>query len=88
MPFHDSTNLFPLERHDKQAMPAHVKDQLDALMLTASETRAQLDILRKTRGQREVGSVKVPAHLQAPEPVSDTGVEHRATVAAVLPAKE
>lgn len=55
-------------------LPQSVLDRLEALSLVHSDTRRQLDALRKSRAQREVGSVKVPAHLQQPVPMSDAGV--------------
>lgn len=43
-----------------------VRDQYDALLITAGETRKRLDILRQTRGQRNVGALKIPVHLGGP----------------------
>lgn len=91
------TDQIPTKTKTGQNLPAAVKDKMDLLMLNAKSTRQQLDILRKTRGQRDVGSVKVPPHLRAPEPLT-TGyrdssgkvvdVVKRANVAAVLPAED
>lgn len=50
---------------------------VDHIHAVHSNTRAQLDILRKTRGQREVGEVKIPAHLQVVEALDASGVEVR-----------
>ena len=61
---------------------------LDHLHAVHVNTAAQLDILRKTRGQREVGSVKVPAHLQVPDMVDDSGVESRGSILPILGPKE
>lgn len=64
---------------------------VDNLAATQVSTRQQLDILRKTRGQREVGTVKIPPHLRDPMLInvsggkqsrnSPDGVELRATLA-------
>jgi hypothetical protein len=66
-----------------------VKDAATAVMLdhlhaVQSSTLQQLDILRKTRGQREVGSVKIPAHLQVAMPMDVSDVEVRSSLAPVL----
>lgn len=52
--------------------PQFVKDQYQALLINAGETRKHLDILRHTRGQRDVGTIKVPVHLQSGEPLDPT----------------
>ena len=39
---------------------------LDGLTAAQQNTRDQLAILRQTRGQRDVGQLKIPVHLQAP----------------------
>ena len=69
-------------------VPAGVKDRLAALSIEHSSQRKELDILRKTRGQRDVGSLKVPAHLQAGIPMAADDVKPRAQLAQVLPAEE
>jgi hypothetical protein len=46
---------------------------LDHLQSIQQGTRDQLAILRQTRGQRDVGSVKIPAHLIAPVMVKIAG---------------
>lgn len=53
----------------RKNLPLDVQIQLGALEQTQQATLAQLDILRKTRGQRDVGSVKVPPHLRTGERV-------------------
>lgn len=81
---------------DAPNVPVVVKGKLDALSLEHTGTRQQLDILRKTRGQRDVGAVKVPRELMAPtlvsnnpnDPNSDAGVERRGMARIVLPANE
>jgi hypothetical protein len=53
----------------------------ECLATQQRNVRQQLDILRKTRGQREVGTVKIPAHLQQPTIIlDDSGVEERADI--------
>jgi hypothetical protein len=39
---------------------------LDGLTSAQQNTRDQLAILRQTRGQRQVGELKIPVHLQTP----------------------
>jgi len=65
----------------KDAATAVMLDHLNAVQ---SNTLQQLDILRKTRGQRDVGSVKIPAHLQVAMPVDVSDVEVRSSLAPVL----
>jgi hypothetical protein len=50
---------------------------LDHLHSVQVSTQQQLDILRKTRGQRVVGEVRIPAHLQVPTSLDVSGVESR-----------
>jgi hypothetical protein len=52
---------------------------LSALTAGQQSVRDQLAILRQTRGQREVGTLKVPAHLQQPIVLTDAGVKERAS---------
>lgn len=76
-------NQFP---QPKKNLPQAVKDQFDALSIQAASTRQQLDILRQTRGSRNVGTVKVPPHLQTGDVLDGRGVERRGDVATfVLP---
>ena len=63
------------------------KVMLDHLGAVQANTRMQLDILRKTRGQRNVGEVKIPAHLQFVEPLDDRGIESRGTILPISGAK-
>lgn len=44
---------------------------LDGLTSAQQSTRDQLAILRKTRGQRDVGQLKIPVHLQQPIILTD-----------------
>ena len=67
-------------RNDVPAMDAATKVLLDHVHAVQSRTRMELDILRKTRGQRNVGEVKIPAHLQIPTPMDASGVESRNSV--------
>lgn len=46
-------------------LPLALQVQVDALTASQQNTRDQLAILRQTRGQREVGEVKVPPHLRS-----------------------
>lgn len=50
---------------------------LDSLTSAQDNTRQQLDILRKTRGQRDVGQLKIPVHLQQPFSLTDAGVKEK-----------
>ena len=50
---------------------------LDGLTATQQTTRDQLAILRQTRGQRQVGELKVPVHLQQPISLVDAGVKEK-----------
>jgi len=61
--------------------PAGVHDALAALSMEHTDVRKQLDILRQTRGQRQVGKLIIPPHLRSNEPMSDDGVELRGDVA-------
>lgn len=69
-------------------LPAEVQVLVDHVDAVHATVRAELDVLRQTRGQREVGSVKVPAHLRAAEMLDDSGVEKRATILAIQGPKE
>lgn len=53
---------------------------LDYLHSTQVNTQQQLDILRKTRGQRQVGEVRIPAHLQVAQSLDVSGVESRGNI--------
>lgn len=68
-----------------ETMPvsADVRVILDHLHAVNQNTRDQLSILRKTRGQREVGAVKIPAHLQVPDIIDTSGVESRGSLAPI-----
>lgn len=57
---------------------------LDHLNSVQSNIRAQLDILRRTRGQRNVGEVRIPAHLRADDFIDDSGVESRGMIVPIL----
>ncbi len=76
------------ERDAAGNVPAAVKDRLLAVSMEHTDIRRQLDVLRKTRGQRDVGALKVPAALQAGIPMSDSGVKARAQIQDVAPAEE
>lgn len=53
---------------------------LDALSAAQHNTLDQLAILRQTRGQRQVGSLKIPPHLSGGTILlDDSGVQTRAT---------
>lgn len=66
--------------NDVPSMDVATRVMLDHLGAVQANTRMQLDILRKTRGQRNVGEVKIPAHLQSTEPVDDRGIESRGNI--------
>jgi len=66
--------------NDVPAVNEVAKVMLDHLGSVQARTKMELDILRKTRGQREVGEVKIPAHLQFGEMESDSGVESRGNI--------
>lgn len=70
------------------ALNEAVKVERDYLHGVQSSVREQLDILRKTRGQRNVGEVKIPAHLQAPLIVDVSGVEVRSSALPIHGSKE
>jgi hypothetical protein len=57
-----------------------VRVEAEYLHSVHTNIRQQLDILRKTRGQREVGTVKIPPHLQTNSPLDVRGVEERGSV--------
>ncbi len=50
---------------------------LDQLVTTQQSTLDQLAILRQTRGQRTVGTLKIPANLQQPVTLNDVGVKEK-----------
>jgi hypothetical protein len=64
-------------------MSVEVDYQLGALRLQQEAIRKDLRALRATRGQREVGGVKIPSHLAAPDvvAVTVTGNDPRACAA-------
>jgi hypothetical protein len=47
-------------------------------------TKAQLDILRQTRGQRVVGTLRIPPHLAVPEMLDDRSVEMRGGLSPIV----
>jgi hypothetical protein len=53
---------------------AEVAGLLEHLGVLQQGVRDQLAVLRATRGQRAVGAVTVPVHLQVPIPLDDRGV--------------
>lgn len=61
-----STNAKETDGRDFQGKDVVTQVQLDHLTSAQQSTRDQLAILRQTRGQRDVGSLKVPMHLQQP----------------------
>lgn len=73
-----------------QGNPKAVEAQILAEHIRSvhANVRAQLDILRKTRGQREVGSVKIPVEFQAPVVIDVDGVEQRSGLLPISGAKE
>jgi hypothetical protein len=67
---------------DERHKGLKAKDVATEIVLGAvsqQSVRDQLAILRQTRGQREVGTLKVPAHLQQPIVLTDAGVKERAS---------
>lgn len=52
---------------------------VDQLVQGQQGVRNQLAILRQTRGQRDVGALKIPAHLQQPLVLTDGGVQEKPT---------
>lgn len=69
-------------------LPAHVKDHLDAVSIEHTQVRQTLDVLRKTRGQRVVGNVKVPASLQQGMTLDGAGVQRRGDIPNILSAED
>ena len=70
-------------RRAKEVLKRPAKDvatqiALDALGAVQQHTLDELAILRQTRGQRDVGSLKIPANLQTTIPLDDSGVQTRA----------
>jgi hypothetical protein len=81
------TNMFVQDNrthNDVPAMDAATKVLLDHVGAVQGNVRAQLDILRQTRGQRIVGEVRVPPHLQVVQMIDDSGVESRGDVTTVV----
>lgn len=70
-------------RDVKQNVSRATRDQLDALSIEHTQVRQQLDILRKTRSQRDVGTLKIPAHLQTVITIDDTGVKQTGGIALI-----
>ena len=66
-------------------VPQHVRDQLTAQSMLHTDVRKQLDVLRKTRGQRTLEPLKVPVHLSTGIPMSADDVKPRGDLAQVLP---
>lgn len=64
---------------DLKAKDVPTQIALDALTSAQQNTRDQLAILRQTRGQRDVGTLKIPTHLQQAMPLVDLGVKEKAT---------
>ena len=64
---------------DVKAKDVATQIALDGLRSTQQSTLDQLAILRQTRGQREVGEVKIPVHLQQPFELRDVGVKEKNT---------
>ena len=69
-------------------VPQGVRDRLSALSMEHTDRRKELDILRKTRGQRDVGSLKTPVHLTEGMPMDATGVKPRGDLAPVLSSED
>lgn len=64
-------------------VPQRVKNELAAKSIEHTAIREQLDVLRKTRGQRRIEPLRVPAHLRdagAMMVLDDSGVEKRADI--------
>jgi hypothetical protein len=57
--------------------------RLQGLSAVHLNTLQQLDVLRRTRGMREVGSVQIPPHLQVGIPADVSGVEVRVNLAPI-----
>jgi hypothetical protein len=66
--------------NDVPAVNEVAKVMLDHLGSIQARTKMELDILRKTRGQRVVGEVQIPAHLREPGTETDAGVEQRGNI--------
>lgn len=64
---------------DLKAKDVPTQIAVDSLISTQKNTLDQLAILRQTRGQRDVGQLKVPAHLQQPFSLIDAGVQEKNT---------
>jgi hypothetical protein len=60
-----------------QAKDVATQVALDALGASQQNTLDQLAVLRQTRGQRVVGSLKVPVHLQGSIMLDDSNVQKR-----------
>ena len=63
---------------DLKAKDVETQIKLDGLTAAQQSTRDQLAILRQTRGQRDVGQLKIPVRLQQPIVLTDV-VQEKAT---------
>ena len=61
-----STNSKETTAKDFKGKDVATQIALDGLTAAQQSTRDQLAILRQTRGQRDVGQLKIPVHLQQP----------------------
>ena len=61
-----------------KAKDVETQIKLDGLTAAQQSTRDQLAILRQTRGQRDVGQLKIPVRLQQPIVLTDV-VQEKAT---------
>ena len=59
------------------AKDAATQVAVDALVTVQQSTLDQLAILRQTRGQRDVGTLKIPPHLSGQILLDDGGVQTR-----------
>lgn len=64
---------------DLKAKDVATQIAVDNLIAGQQNVLDQLAILRQTRGQRDVGSLKIPAHLQHPFELVDAGVKEKNT---------
>ena len=75
-------------KNDVKPLNEATKVMLDYVGGEQANIKMQLDILRKTRGQRNVGEVQIPAHLRVMEMLDASGVEERAMPFPVLGPKD
>lgn len=66
-----------MDPKDFKAKDVATQIALDGLTSAQQNTRDQLAILRQTRGQRDVGQLKIPVHLQQPLMLVDAGVKEK-----------